>query len=223
MTAPALDYDGMLRAAKAMGIPDDVAKRAVADEMVRRASNAGLIEGIGTSPPGSRVESSGGIAAPAVTERPVFDQKADATARTAVFVGADRFAIAKAQFTREYDVFTATFELPPRTKKNSTRWFGKQSIQYTRFRNAVVDSVKEAKTELALPLPDQAYNLAAVFYVDVPGQAADIFGLLQGIADALQDAGVISNDWHFRTVDGSRVVEGDDKPRVVVTITPIEA
>lgn len=223
MTAPALDYNAMLRAAKALGIPDDVAKRAAADEMLRRAANAGLIQGFGTVPASVKLAEYGALTPPAVTERPVFDRKAEAGAKTFVFVGADRFAIAKAQFTREYDVFTATFELPPRTKKNHTRWFGKESIAYTRFRKAITDSVNEAKLELGLPLPDQPYNLEAVFYVDAPGKAADIFGLLQGIADALQDAGVISNDWHFRTVDGSRVVEGDEHPRVVVTITPIEA
>ncbi len=124
-------------------------------------------------------------------------------------------------------VLRMVFFTPPRTKKNHLRWFGVQSIPYTRYRDFIVDQVGRAADEmypnpLEIPLPDIPYNLAATFYVDGPGERADRFGLEQGLADALQDAGVVTNDWHFRTGDGTRIIVGDPRPRVEAIISPIE-
>jgi Holliday junction resolvase RusA-like endonuclease len=58
-----------------------------------------------------------------------------------------------------------------------------------------------------------------VYFVDRYGEKADLTGLNQGLFDVLQDAGVITNDWQFRTSDGTRIVFGDEHPRVEITIT----
>lgn len=119
-------------------------------------------------------------------------------------------------------------ELPvaPRTKKNHGRAFGiRQSEAYVRYRDLVKELVAPLAAHLALPLPDEPMNIAAVYYVDKPGERADLTGLHQGLFDALQDAGVLSDDWYFRTANGSRIVFADrngEKPRVDVTITRIE-
>lgn len=110
---------------------------------------------------------------------------------------------------------------PPRTKKNSKQNIATQSKAYIAFRNAVRDHLARFRDMLGLPLPDRPYNLAAVFYTDSPGDRADRFGLEQGLADALQDAGVVTDDWLFRTGDGTRVVSDHARPRVELTITPI--
>lgn len=107
----------------------------------------------------------------------------------------------------------------PRTKKGHTTLGIKQSPAYIRFRDRVKELIAPLVGHLRLPLPDAPMNLAAAFYVDKPGERADLFGLFDGLADALQDAGVVSNDWFFRTADGSRIIFGDDRPRVDVTIT----
>ncbi len=127
---------------------------------------------------------------------------------------------------RDGDTLHAEFQTPPRTKKNSTMLGIIQSAAYRRYAGIIADCVAAARDEFRtdrvhLPLPDQPYNLEAVFYVDSHGKTADLFGLLQAIADAIQDAGVLSNDWYFRTSDGSRVVFDDPRPRVEIIITPL--
>lgn len=120
------------------------------------------------------------------------------------------------------DRLELTLLFAPRTKKNSKQNIARQSKAYIAFRNAVTKHLASFREALALPLPDRPYNLAAVFYTDSAGDRADVFGLLQGLADALQDAGVITDDWHVRTVDGSRVVSDHARPRVELTLTPLE-
>lgn len=108
---------------------------------------------------------------------------------------------------------------PPRSKKNHKAHYAAQSTGYRKFRNAVVRHLESFRAELQLPLPDIAYNLAAVFYTD--NDAADTLGLLQGLADALENAGVVTNDRVFRTFDGSDQVLDKLRPRVELRITPI--
>lgn len=127
--------------------------------------------------------------------------------------------------TRGLDIhghhFCCTIPFPPRTKKNHGRAFGiKQSAAYVRYKNAIVTGFLPLITAFDLPLPDHAYNLEAIFYVDARGKSADLIGLLQGLADALENAGVVSNDWWFRSFDRSRVVTDDPSPRVDVMIAP---
>lgn len=114
--------------------------------------------------------------------------------------------------------------LAPRTKKNSTTLGIRQSPHYRKYRDTIISLITAVKAQLALPLPPRpaTYNIAAVYYVDRWGERADRPGLDQGLYDALENAGVIENDWQFRTSDGTRIVVGDPDPRVEIIITPIE-
>lgn len=114
--------------------------------------------------------------------------------------------------------------LPPRTKKNHGRAFGiKQSKAYKHYRDTIVNAVALWTARAHLPLEDRPYNIAVTYYVDKPGEQADKCGLDQGLYDALENAGVITDDWWFRTDDGSRIIAGDSNPRVEALITAIES
>lgn len=111
---------------------------------------------------------------------------------------------------------------PPRTKKNHGRSFGiKPSVAYVRYRAFIVAEMKPFLAPLGLPLPLRPYNLCARYFVDARGKSADLFGLHQGLADALENAEVIADDWWFRRTDGSDVIPDDPRPRVECTITPL--
>lgn len=164
-----------------------------------------------------------GAAAAEVAKRVVKNEPAAPAKRGVVHqVGGNGFSIPSARVERTMDTVTLSIDMPPRTKKNHNTWMGIASPAFRRFQAAVVDALAASVVELELPLPRQPYNMQAIFYVDSSGKTADLFGLLQGIADALQKAKVIENDWDFRTTDGSRVVPDDPNPRVEVTITPLE-
>lgn len=121
---------------------------------------------------------------------------------------------------RDGDRLMLALPFPPRTKKNSKQNYGTQSVAYRRFVHQVRGWVEPFRAELALPLPDQWYNCAAQFHVD--NDAADTVGLMQGLADALQDAGVLTNDRWIRTWNGTDQCTAKERPRVVLTLTPIE-
>lgn len=226
-----LDYDEIVRLSVRAGVPKAVAERAAAMEITRRSAQ---LLGYGTIAPGTEIQApllvdgfarndpSKWAIGPHTPEIAGATLHRVADSKTIAHVSGDGFALCHAHFHREFDTLFAVFSLPPRTKKNSLRWFGRQSIAYTRYRDAIIQAVVGPRVELALPLPDQPFNLKAIFYVDSSGEQADLFGLLQGIADALENAHVVSNDWYFRTTDGSRIITGDERPRVEVTITPIE-
>lgn len=112
----------------------------------------------------------------------------------------------------------------PRTKKNSAETLGSQkSPQYKRYLAELLEAIAQVRDALKLPLPDRSplgYNCKAHFYVDRFGERADRVGLEQGLYDALQAARVISDDWQFRTGDGTRVIH-NSRARVEFWITPI--
>ena len=112
----------------------------------------------------------------------------------------------------------------PQTKKNHAASLGSgKSKAYKRFLADVVEAVAQVKDALLLPLPDRrplGYNCCAHFFVDRLGERADVVGLQQGLNDALEAAGVVSDDWVFRQADGTRVILGS-RPRVALWITPI--
>lgn len=119
------------------------------------------------------------------------------------------------------DTLTLTLPYPPRTKKNHGRGVAKQSAAFVRFRRQVIDGLAPIVERLGLPLPTATYNLAAVYFVDRYGERADLVGLHQALCDVLENARVVENDWQFRTLDGSRVIAGDSRPRVDLLISPI--
>lgn len=107
----------------------------------------------------------------------------------------------------------------PRTKKNSKAHYTRQSPGYRHWRNGVIAALKNKPT---FPLADQPYNLEAHFYVDQKGVPADLLGLLQGFADALENAGVVTDDKWFEAVDRSRKHTTDQAhPRAEFIITPL--
>lgn len=122
---------------------------------------------------------------------------------------------------RNGDTLRLVLHVAPRTKKNGKQHYTRQSPAYVKFRDRVLELLAPIVTALQLPLPEQHYNIAAVYYVDRAGEQADKVGLDQGLYDVLENADVIGDDWFFRTADGTRVVVGDPSPRVELVITPL--
>lgn len=101
---------------------------------------------------------------------------------------------------------------PPRTKKNSAIAPGaKASKGYIEFRNRVLARVMTKTLYQLRVQPGDGWelNLRALYYVDARGKRADLFGLHQALADALQYAGVVADDNLIRTTDGSRIIFAD--------------
>lgn len=124
--------------------------------------------------------------------------------------------------TRDGNTLHLLLRVAPRTKKNHKRHYASQSAAYAAFRQVVVDALLPFRDKLALPLPSVPYNACAHYYVDSRGRLADKPGLDQGLYDALQDAGVILDDWWIRTGDGTRIIATEPRdPRIDVWLTPI--
>ena len=142
----------------------------------------------------------------------------DARASATVALGPAEWPIRAARWLNG---FRCTIRTAPRTKKNSTTLGIRQSPAYRAYRDLIINGFAPLLASLELPLPDRPYNLAATFYVDRWGERADLIGLLQGLADALENAGVVSDDRWFRSFDGSRAIAGDPSPRVELLITEL--
>ena len=67
-------------------------------------------------------------------------------------------------------------------------------------------------------LVDQPYNCCALFYRD--RNSGDAVGYQQGLADALEKWGILSNDRFITSWDGTRMLVDRERPRVEVTLTP---
>lgn len=125
------------------------------------------------------------------------------------------------------DFLELSLPVAPRTKKNSRRTLVLPSVAFARFAFAVRECLRPHLAALGLPLPDRAYNCAAVFHVD--NDRADTVGLMQGLADALeadpraQWPGVLSNDRWIRTWDGTAQTLDPLRPRIELRLSPIPA
>lgn len=119
---------------------------------------------------------------------------------------------------RRGDTLWLSIPATARSKKNSTMLGIKKSPAYTRFRNQVVAVVTPFTGQLRLPLPDLDYNCAALFYME--REVADTDNLISGLADALQDAGVLADDFRIRTWNGTDRFVDAARPRIDVTLTP---
>lgn len=134
-----------------------------------------------------------------------------------------------------------TFVLPvtPRTKKNSRTHVRKRaktgnmitvplpSDAYRGMESGIKDWARSRAGEiyrgpewygpylrLAQPL-----NCGAIFYRDA--DRGDAVGYYQGLADALEAAGVVADDKWIRQWDGSRLAKDASRPRIEVTLTAI--
>lgn len=74
-------------------------------------------------------------------------------------------------------------------------------------------------------LPDQLYNVQALIFLPVrfaSRQYGDASGYYDAVGDALEAAGVISNDKWIESWDGSHRFFDDRNPRVELIITPLQ-
>jgi Holliday junction resolvase RusA-like endonuclease len=67
--------------------------------------------------------------------------------------------------------------------------------------------------------PDVPLNCRALIYRDA--HRGDAVGYYQGVADVLEELGVVENDEQLVAWDGSRLLLDRDRPRVELTITPL--
>ena len=120
---------------------------------------------------------------------------------------------------------------PPRTKKNSaniqmagTRKIVKPSEAWLAWRdNVQAWWLKGARLEArrAAPLPlTVPLNCAALFFRD--RRAGDSTGYYQGLADVLQELGVVRDDVLIEQWDGSRLRVDRLNPRVELVLTPAD-
>lgn len=108
----------------------------------------------------------------------------------------------------------------PRTKKNHGSVIVQQgrpkhipSDPWMRWRDGAMERMRVPGM-----LPDRPYNVAALFYRD--SDTGDAVGYYQGLADLLQEAGVVSDDKWLVSWDGSRLRKDAAQPRVELVIAP---
>jgi Holliday junction resolvase RusA-like endonuclease len=135
-----------------------------------------------------------------------------------------------------------SFVLPvvPRTKKNSRTHVRKRakngnmitvplpSDAYREMEGQIVVFVARRQLRLAaFPFPvsmqalrlEQPINCAAIFYREK--DLGDAVGYYQGLADALEAAGVVADDKWIKQWDGSRLAKDAERSRIEVTLTAI--
>lgn len=112
---------------------------------------------------------------------------------------------------------------PPRTKKTSNQVVfrgGKPKVLPSAAWLAWLDALRETgQLPDREPLPDRPYHCRATFYRDA--DRGDLVGFQQGLADVLEEGGVLSNDKWIRSWDSTRLEVDRACPRVVVVLTPM--
>jgi hypothetical protein len=113
---------------------------------------------------------------------------------------------------------------PPRTKKTHNRVVfrkGRPKVLPSAAWCAWLDALRETGQLPAVEmLPARPYNCRALFWRD--RDAGDSQGFYQGLADVLQEGGVVPDDKWLVAWNGSRLLVDRACPRVEVTLTPIE-
>lgn len=128
----------------------------------------------------------------------------------------------KARRTEGLDSLTLTLYGAPRTKKTSNQLqkFGGRlkvvpSRAWMKWRDKVAES---GDVQPWMRLKDQPYNCCAIFYRDA--DRGDTAGFITGLADLLEELGVVSNDKWLVTWDGTRPRVDKANPRTEITLTP---
>jgi len=113
---------------------------------------------------------------------------------------------------------------PPRTKKTSNRLVrsgGRShilpSLPWTKWRDEVVPQLAFFVRRVQAQPIMRPVNCKALFYRDA--ERGDAVGYYQGLADILQEAGVVTNDFWIMSWDGSRMLKDRDNPRVEITLS----
>ena len=136
-----------------------------------------------------------------------------------------------------------SFVLPvtPRTKKNhgsvihrGGRKFHIPSEAYTTMEGQIVAWARSRSLQGALFVAAdrrlhgacdlflaQPLNCCAIFYRDA--DRGDAVGYYQGLADALEAAGVVADDKWIKQWDGSRLAKDASRPRIEVTLRALTA
>lgn len=114
----------------------------------------------------------------------------------------------------------------PRTKKNSGRIVPRggrhillPSEAWQLWCDAVAPLLRSSMLRSGLAPIAEPVNCAALFYRDA--LRGDACGFYQGLADLLQHGGVVSDDKHIVSWDGSRLLKDSARPRVELVLTPI--
>ena len=128
------------------------------------------------------------------------------------------------------DSITVIVPGAPRTKKNrgkiwkrGSRTVIRPAEPWLRWRDAVAGEgvLVNGKRHWGVSptlLPTGDWNAAAHFYRD--RAAGDAVGYYQGVADVLEELGVVANDRQLVSWDGSRLFVDRANPRVELTLTP---
>lgn len=130
---------------------------------------------------------------------------------------------------------TLTILGPPRTKKTSNRIVqvrgkprvlpSKANVSWTMAAVLQLRSaLRRAPSDLpvvVLPYFAAPVGCRALVYRDA--LRGDLIGYLQAIADALEQAGVVTNDKLIESWDGSRMLKDARNPRVEITIEAVES
>ena len=114
-----------------------------------------------------------------------------------------------------------TFMGAPRTKKNSAARLmhaGRPAIIPSEAWMAWRDECRRQVPEW-LRLRDQPYNCAARFYRHA--DVGDSHGFYQGLADVLEECGVLGNDKWIRAWNGTDLLVDAAYPRVEFALTPL--
>lgn len=113
---------------------------------------------------------------------------------------------------------------PCRTKKTSNRVlrFGRfnkivPSEAYLHWRDSAVTQMRVAWA--GHETVDRPVSVRATFYRDA--NRGDLIGYMQGLADALQEAGVLKDDKWIVSWDGTRLSKDANRPRVEVDIEEV--
>lgn len=110
---------------------------------------------------------------------------------------------------------------PPRTKKNSSRIVRAGRFNKILPSEAYLEWNEEAQFQL-IPVRNRGtiqgpVNCAALIYREK--LIGDAVGFYQAIADTLQDARVVHDDYLIVSWDGSRILKDANNPRVEITLT----